>query len=99
MVTGAGPHAGDEDVRRFEFHIPTVARVHGVTVTVTIAIALVVLWRVRRHAGERAATDAGADDVAVRRALQATIGYVQYFNDVPELLVGLHVAGATALWS
>ena len=30
-------------------------------------------------------------------ALQATVGYVQYFNDVPELLVGLHVAGATAL--
>ena len=31
--------------------------------------------------------------------LQAAIGYIQYFNDVPELLVGLHVAGATALWS
>ena len=30
-------------------------------------------------------------------ALQATVGYVQYFNGVPELLVGLHVAGATAL--
>ena len=28
-------------------------------------------------------------------ALQAALGYVQYFNDVPELLVGLHVAGAT----
>jgi len=31
--------------------------------------------------------------------LQAAIGYIQYFNGVPELLVGLHVAGATALWS
>ena len=31
--------------------------------------------------------------------LQAAIGYVQYFNGVPELLVGLHVAGATALWA
>ena len=40
LVTGAGPHAGDEDVRRFGFHIPTVARVHGVTVMVTIAVAL-----------------------------------------------------------
>jgi cytochrome c oxidase assembly protein subunit 15 len=27
LVTGAGPHAGDEDVRRFGFHIPTVARI------------------------------------------------------------------------
>ena len=31
--------------------------------------------------------------------LQAAIGYIQYFNDVPALLVGLHVAGATALWA
>ena len=27
--------------------------------------------------------------------LQATVGYVQYFNDIPALLVGLHVFGAT----
>jgi cytochrome c oxidase assembly protein subunit 15 len=30
-------------------------------------------------------------------ALQAAIGYIQYFNDVPELLVGVHVAGATVV--
>ena len=31
---------------------------------------------------------------------QAAIGYVQYFNDVPALLVGIHVAGATAvMWA
>ena len=88
---------GDEDVRRFGFHIPTVARVHGVTVTVTIAIALVVLWRVRRHADERAALTPALTTWLFVAALQATIGYVQYFNGVPELLVGLHVAGATAL--
>jgi cytochrome c oxidase assembly protein subunit 15 len=29
---------------------------------------------------------------------QAAIGYVQYFSDVPPLLVGIHVAGATTLW-
>ena len=27
--------------------------------------------------------------------LQATVGYVQYFNDIPALLVGIHVFGAT----
>ncbi len=30
--------------------------------------------------------------------LQGGIGYVQYFSDVPEVLVAAHVAGATALW-
>ena len=31
--------------------------------------------------------------------LQGVVGYVQYFSDVPALLVGIHVAGATILWA
>ena len=30
--------------------------------------------------------------------VQGGIGYLQYFTGVPELLVGAHIAGATALW-
>ena len=30
---------------------------------------------------------------------QAAIGYIQYFNDIPALLVGFHIAGATAMWA
>jgi cytochrome c oxidase assembly protein subunit 15 len=30
--------------------------------------------------------------------LQAAIGYIQYFNDVPAVLVAIHIAGATGLW-
>jgi cytochrome c oxidase assembly protein subunit 15 len=29
---------------------------------------------------------------------QAAVGYIQYFNGVPALLVGFHVAGAAAVW-
>ena len=29
---------------------------------------------------------------------QAAVGYTQYFTNVPALLVGIHVTGATALW-
>jgi cytochrome c oxidase assembly protein subunit 15 len=97
LVTGAGPHAGDEDVQRFGFHIPTVARVHGVTVMATIAIALALVWRIRRVHSERATMTPVMTTWLFVAALQATVGYVQYFNGVPELLVGLHVAGATAL--
>jgi cytochrome c oxidase assembly protein subunit 15 len=97
LVTGAGPHAGDEDVRRFGFHIPTVARLHGVTVMVTIAVAMGLVWHVWRHRAERAAMTPVLTTWLFVAALQATVGYVQYFNSVPELLVGLHVAGATAL--
>ena len=29
---------------------------------------------------------------------QAAVGYTQYFTGVPALLVGVHIAGATAVW-
>ena len=42
VVTGTGPHAGEEDVRRWGFDISTVARIHSMYVLlVTIAVALV----------------------------------------------------------
>ena len=31
--------------------------------------------------------------------LQGGIGYLQYFSEVPAILVGFHVAGATAVWA
>jgi cytochrome c oxidase assembly protein subunit 15 len=31
--------------------------------------------------------------------VQGGLGYVQYFNAVPELLVGTHIAFATVLWA
>ena len=31
--------------------------------------------------------------------MQGAIGYVQYFNEVPAVLVGIHVLGATVLWA
>ena len=30
---------------------------------------------------------------------QAAVGYIQYFNGLPAFLVGIHVAGATAVFS
>jgi len=30
---------------------------------------------------------------------QAAVGYLQYFNGLPAFLVGVHVAGATAVFS
>ena len=88
VVTNTGPHAGDEDARRFGFDISHVARIHGISVMAAIAVALVL----SRWQRQRVTTWLF---VAV---LQAVVGYVQYFNDVPALLVGVHVAGATALY-
>jgi len=93
VVTGSGPHAGDEKARRFDFAITTVARIHGISVLVAIALLILVAWKMKQ---QRAQYLFGPlEMVLVIAILQATIGYVQYFNDIPALLVGIHVFGAT----
>ena len=97
LVTGSGPHAGDEDARRLGFDIAAVARVHAVSVLTTIAITLLVIWRIRSVPRDRRVLTPVLSSWMFVGLLQAAIGYVQYFNDVPALLVGIHVAGATAV--
>lgn len=97
LVTGSGPHAGDEDAERFGFDISSVTRVHAVAVLSTIAVTLLVVWRTRAVARDRVALLPALSTWMFVGLVQAAIGYVQYFNDVPALLVGVHVAGATAV--
>lgn len=93
VVTGAGPHAGDEKAPRLDVAITAAARVHGISVMVTLLAILVLLWRVRGSA--YTGLHAAVEVVLVIGTLQATVGYVQYFNDIPAALVAVHVALAT----
>lgn len=95
LVTGAGPHAGDEDARRLDLTISAVARVHAVSVLTALAIAILIAWRIRHNRRDRRALTNVVSTWIFVAALQAAVGYIQYFNDVPALLVGIHVAGAT----
>lgn len=106
VVTGTGPHGGDEHVERLQFALPSVARIHGITVAVLAAATLLLSVRTRRlvaaHRGEAKGSAAAALDPRIRIAIavmaaQAAIGYVQYFNELPVVLVALHVVGATLL--
>jgi len=96
VVTGAGPHAGEEDVRRFGFDISNVARLHSITVIATLLVACSLAWSVR-SGGPSAVTSTLSAWIFVG-FLQGAVGYTQYFNGVPELLVGVHIALATILW-
>lgn len=106
VVTGTGPHGGDEHVERLQFALPSVARLHGITVAVLAAVTLLVAAAVRRVTAAPDNDAAGAEAAVLRQrvrvviavmAAQAAIGYVQYFNELPVLLVALHVVGATLL--
>lgn len=101
VVTGTGPHSGavgNDLVERLPFAIGDVARIHGLvdmTVLVTIATLVWQLW----HRQVPRSVLARAEVVLVFGALQAAIGYTQYFTGVPVILVALHILGATLVWT
>jgi heme a synthase len=94
VVTGAGPHAGDETAERLDIAIPTAARLHGLTVMTAIAVSLLIAWRIRSIASDRTALMAPLTRWTGAAVAQAAIGYIQYLSDVPEILVAIHILGA-----
>lgn len=106
VVTGAGPHAGDEDAQRYDFFgadtITVAAGVHSLTMWATVALVIALLVLLRR---ERPRDPVGLVRLQRRTyvlaaviAAQGAIGYVQYLTGVPTWLVFLHIAGSVAFW-
>ena len=94
IVTGSGPHAGDEKAQRFGFDIRSVAILHAdaVIFLMGLTIALLVAASVT-HSTKKAIYIFFAISLA-----QGGIGYAQYLTGIPELLVAIHLAGATIFW-
>ncbi|WP_307833336.1 COX15/CtaA family protein [Pimelobacter simplex] len=92
VVTGSGPHSGDLESRRTGLDPEVVSHVHGVSVGVLVVLTLSLLVLARRHGDRWVATFTGAL-LGVELA-QGLLGYVQFFTDLPEILVGLHMLGA-----
>ena len=97
IVTGSGPHGGDQHVKRLPFLVEDVARIHSLTawafLTLTVA-TLVVLHRT----GPTRSAQRRALELSLAIVAQGAIGYTQYFLGVPPALVLLHVAGAVLVW-
>lgn len=94
LVTGSGPHAGDELAPRFDLDIRNITVLH--TDAVIFLLGLTIAYLVLPTAS-----------TATKRALvvflgislgQGTIGYIQYFTGVPEILVAFHLLGAVIFW-
>jgi cytochrome c oxidase assembly protein subunit 15 len=95
LTTGAGPHSGDAEVGyRFAIDPALLTRWHAAAVWVFVAALVAYLVAVR--GGPVAVRRAALTLLAITLA-QGAIGYVQYFTDLPELLVGLHMIGAALL--
>ena len=100
VVTGSGPHPGSHDgqvVDRLPFALHDVARLHGASVMLFLAMTVAAMVLLVRERAPRSVLVRAEVLLAVLVA-QAGIGYWQYFTGVPALLVGFHIAGAVAVW-
>ena len=92
MVTGAGPHAGDAEARRNGLDPHVMSHVHAASVYLLVALTVAACVLLRRTPAARVAVILLALELA-----QGTIGFVQYFTDLPIALVAIHLVGAAAL--
>ncbi|WP_018808759.1 COX15/CtaA family protein [Salinispora arenicola] len=91
-VTGSGPHAGDGGAARNGLDPEQASQIHadGVFLLIGLSIALVFAFRAVGAAGPARA----ALVLVAVEAGQGVIGYVQYFTNLPALLVGAHMLGS-----
>jgi cytochrome c oxidase assembly protein subunit 15 len=98
LVTAAGPHGGDAQARRLGYPLGDVARIHGASVDVLVALTLVLVVMLARVRAPRRVLNFASLTVVVMTA-QGVLGYVQYFNRIPAVLVGFHVFGAVCVFA
>jgi cytochrome c oxidase assembly protein subunit 15 len=94
LVTGSGPHAGDEKAQRFGFDIQTVAWIHADVVIFLLGVTFAFFVAT----GTSVATKRRLKIFTVIALAQGAIGYIQYFTGIPEVLVAAHLLGATLVW-
>jgi len=98
VVTGAGPHAGDaREVERIPLDWENITRLHAVLAWIVVTLAFA-LWFVLRAVDAPKGPLHRTRDLFLVLLAQGVIGYVQYFTDLPEILVGAHMLGSCLVW-
>ena len=100
VVTGTGPHAGDEDAKRYPFNFEAVSILHADSVIALICLSIA-LYLVVKVSESPEVKKLFGRMILIFLAIclaQGAIGYLQYLTGLPELLVGAHLLGATLVW-
>lgn len=101
LVTGAGHHPGtprdNKIVPRIPLDYDRLAQVHADLAFVSVGLAVALVFTFAAVKAPKAARTRAVQLLAVL-LVQGVLGFVQYFTDVPEILVGLHMLGATLTW-
>ena len=96
VVTGSGPHAGDDQAERFGFDPRIVSWLHA-DLVIALLVLTALLFLITRHSGLMIINKRIALFLVISLS-QGVIGYVQYFTGLPVVLVALHLFGATLVW-
>ena len=97
VVTGSGPHAGDENAKRFGFNTRVVSWLHA-DLLIALVVLTLVLWLITRVSQNKVIHRYLSIFLLISLS-QGLIGYIQYFTGLPELIVGAHLIGATLVWA
>jgi cytochrome c oxidase assembly protein subunit 15 len=90
VVTGSGPHAGDASSPRNGLDPLQVSQFHADLVFLLIGLTVGMWFAIRATGGDTRPVAA----LAAVEMLQAVVGFVQYFADLPIAVVMLHMLGA-----
>jgi len=97
IVTGSGPHAGDENAKRFGFSPRVVSWLHA-DLVIALGVLTLILWLITRVSQNKVIHRYLSIFLLISLS-QGLIGYVQYFTGLPEILVAAHLLGATMVWA
>jgi cytochrome c oxidase assembly protein subunit 15 len=97
IVTGSGPHAGDQNAKRNGLDPQAIAQAHTDLVLLLIGLTAALWFALRAVNAPRVAVRAALTLLIVELS-QGLIGFVQYFTHLPVLLVGAHMLGACLVW-
>ena len=96
VVTGSGPNSGDAKTPRFGFDPRTISWLHADTVMLFVGLVVAILLAVHLTTSDPRPRKAW-DAVLGVTVLQGLIGYTQYLTGLPEVLVMVHMLGASLL--
>ena len=94
LVTGSGPHAGDAKAPRLDLNIQHIAYLHGGLVALLLLLTIAFYFQ----GNHRYETKRWLTVFFLLALAQGAIGYIQYIQGVPELLVGTHLLGSSLVW-
>jgi len=96
VVTGSGPHAGDEEAPRNGLDPLQLFQLHADLVFLLVGLTIGLIFVLFATGASQQARQAAKLLLIVELA-QGTIGFVQYFTDLPVVLVGFHMLGAALI--